>query len=343
MNLKHFQTALLVAIILSCLPAHGRRHFASHRSTWETPKPRTVQPDRRSGNRATGTRYEATQKRSERRRLNWSHVQDFPRADRAFKNLLQSIDRGENTRLSIIGHQGWGVGKKPLYRLDLPAVEAGNLRSSTNKTLKRPLRVLISSKIHGDETVGKVVVQRLVERALKDKKFRASFDLTILPELNILNRRLAPGLVNLNRTFPPRKTRATNRDVLGSLAGQRFDLFVGLHASVKDGFFLIRNQDDGGMSRRILGAMNSAVLLDAPADNNKVGAYELHCLGGAQSNNPGTFKGYMAQQRGVPYSYTLEASRMLSPEQQVKGAYKLLLSTLHNVARHGTFPGPGTN
>lgn len=335
MNLIRVRVALLAAVISLCtVPAQGRRHFSSNRPTWETAGVRTAAPDRRSRNREIGTRYEAIPKRSERRRLDWGRNTISPLGDAAFATMLSQVESSRDGKVSIIGHQG--MDRAPLYRLDLPAVQTGKVRPRLNKDLKRPLRVLISAKIHGDEHVGSYVVQQLVQRLMKDKNLRASFDLTILPELNVLDRRLAPGMVNLNRTFPPRATRATNLDVMHSTEGERYDLFVGLHSALKDGFFLIRNGEDHGMSRRILGAMNSAVLLDAPAGETKVGAYQLHCLGGAQSNNPGTFKGYMDQQ-GVPYSYTLEASRMLTPEQQVRGATKLVLSAMNNVVRHGKF------
>lgn len=41
----------------------------------------------------------------------------------------------------------------------------------------------------------------------------------------------------------------------------------------------------------------------------------------------------------VPYSYTLEYDRTLTPARQLRGNLKLLRSTLYNVARHGKFPG----
>jgi hypothetical protein len=83
--------------------------------------------------------------------------------------------------------------------------------------------------------------------------------------------------------------------------------------------------------------MESGALLDGTRVKPKVGPYNLHALGGAFSTTGGTFKGWM-QQQGVPYSYTLEAPRKLAPERQVAGMFKLLRSTLDNVARHGKWP-----
>jgi hypothetical protein len=62
----------------------------------------------------------------------------------------------------------------------------------------------------------------------------------------------------------------------------------------------------------------------------------MHALGGAFSKTKGTFKGFMAGQ-GVPYSYTLEAPMTLPADRQVKGLFRLLRSTLNNVARYGRY------
>jgi hypothetical protein len=65
-----------------------------------------------------------------------------------------------------------------------------------------------------------------------------------------------------------------------------------------------------------------------------VGPYRLHALGGAASETPGTFKGFMAA-HGVPASYTLEAPGTIDPKRQLRGMMVLLRSLLSNAERYG--------
>ncbi len=215
----------------------------------------------------------------------------------------------------------------PLYRVDLPC--------EPPRGGPAPLRVLISAGVHGNETVGPAAALALIERALHDRHLRTRFRITVLPLLNRVGARRTPDGLDLNREAHEGSPVPTMQAIAGTLAGERYDLFVDLHgAAGKDGFFLIRAADDGLLSRRSLGAMRTSALLDAPPASPSVGVYQLHALGGAGTDTEGTLKSFMAS-RGAPLSYTLEAPGRLSPERQVQGMVKLLRSVLDNTARHG--------
>jgi len=275
--------------------------------------------------RDVGQRASRRLTRSERRRFTFGAVRDVQLDAAQVERRIESLRGRDGVRVNVIGRGDHG---NPIYRVDIPA-RSGGQRS-------RPVRVVVSSWIHGDETVGPVAALGLVDHALKNARFRQRFDLSVLVKIDPFGTRNNPDGVNLNRAFVAGRWTAETLAIRRSLAPERgqIDLFVDLHGAGRAGFFLIRGQDDGNLSRRILGAMPTATLLDATGAQPWVGPYKLHSLGAATSNNPGTFKGWMIEQ-GAPYSYTLEAPRTLAPARQTAGMLRLLRSTLENTARHG--------
>jgi hypothetical protein len=224
----------------------------------------------------------------------------------------------------------------PVYRVDIAPRPVRGSRG------KRPTRVALGAWMHGDEPVGAATVPRFVRWAVKQKNYRGQFDTTIFVKIDPTgSREISPDL-NTNRGFMDGRWLPETRAIRNSLGKKTFDLFVDLHGSGGgvDGFWLIRGTDDGAMSRRILGAMPTRWLWDLPPQEATIASetcrcnFSMHCLGGVTSDSEGTFKWYMSQ-RGIPYSYTLEAPRHLTPEQQIRGTIRLLRSALYNVRKHG--------
>ena len=267
--------------------------------------------------------------RRQRRRLPWGAKRD-PRLDvhRTARELSRlARQHPQAMRLRTIGHAD-GL---PLLRVDLDG--GARRRSGRGK-----LRVLVAAGVHGNEPTGVLAAMQLVRRALRGRRsgLLERFALTVLPMVNpgglAARTRYNRAGHDVNRSFRPGRWTPESRAVARAIAGERFDLFVDLHGSFRDGHFLIRGGDDGALSRRILRALQSNLLLSGPrgADGARaIGPYRLHTLGGVTSDTPGTFKGFM-KARGTPLSYTAEYARTLPPKQQLRGLFKLLRSTLNN-------------
>jgi hypothetical protein len=298
-------------------PRRGAQHGAQH--AWQ---------------RDVGHRLSRPAKRRDQRQLRFDDtLRDIPISSDVITKQIEALRSDPRARVQRIGRGTFG---NPVYRIDVP----GSARpgKGVRATGGPPLKVLVGAWLHGNEPVGPKAALQLVNRALRKKGFRQRFDLSVIVKVDPWGTRERPDGVNLNRRFAAGRWTPESWAIKRSVRGERFDLFVDLHGAKRDGFFLIRGQDDGNISRRILSAMKTGALLDAAPSSPKVGPYHMHSLGGAWSGTEGTFKGYMTG-RGVPYSYTLEAPRSLKPRQQVSGMFKLLRSTLDNVARHGQFRG----
>lgn len=216
----------------------------------------------------------------------------------------------------------------PVYKIDIPA--QGRPRDG-----KRPVRVLVSSWIHGDEPVGPTTALQLVDYSLRKKNMRRDFDLSVVIKVDRFGTRNTPDGVNLNRAFADGKWTPETAAIRDAVSKNNYDLFMDLHADTEPGFFAIWEADRAGITGRALSAMRTGALLDATPKNHWVGDYNFHMLGGATTEGlAGCFDRFMAR-KGTPYSYTLEAPRTLSPAQQVRGMLKLVRSTMYNVARHG--------
>lgn len=299
---------MLVAVLLGLLPASPAPAAPSGRPAWQ---------------RDVGRRNSHRPNRSERKRLRWGGKRDVRITGRDVTRALGKLGKKAGVKVSIIGKT---AGNFPLYRVDIKGASRGG---------KRPLKVLISAGVHGNEVGGVATAIKLVQRAARGQGLRRRFDITVLPMVNASGQRENTNGKDLNRSFQNGKWTAESAAIRNSLRGQHFDLFVDLHGAKRHGFFLIRGNDDGNISRRILSAMETGALLDAAPGTRASGPYKLHALGAAMTTTPGTFKGYMSKR--VPYSYTLEYDRTLPPARQLQGNLKLLRSTLNNVARHGRF------
>ena len=273
--------------------------------------------------RDVGRRNSHRANRAERKRLRWGGKKDVRITGRDVSRAVSRLGKKAGVKVSVIGQT---AGQFPLYRVDIKGQPRG---------VQRPLKVLISAGVHGNEVGGVATALKLAERAVKDKGLRRRFDITVLPMVNASGQRRSAGGEDLNRCFRNGKWTGETAAIRDSLRGQKFDLFVDLHGARRHGHFLIRGRDDGTISRRILSAMETGALLDATPGTRKSGPYKLHALGAAMTTTPGTFKGYMSKR--VPYTYTLEYDRTLPPARQLQGNLKLLRSTLYNVARHGKF------
>lgn len=288
--------------------------------------------------REVGRRQGHHPSRQERRRLAFDAVQDIPTSAaqviKSIEGLKARFEQqgGKNApRVTRLSHDR---AQYPIYKIDIPAVG----RPTRGK---RPTRVLVSSWIHGDEPVGPATALKLVDLTLRKKNMRRDFDLSVLVKVdrfmtrNTPARRNHPDGVNQNRAFAKGKWSTETKVMRKAVKGQKYDLFVDLHADTEPGFFMIWEADKGRVTGRALSAMKTGALLDATPKNHWVGDYNFHMLGGATTEGlAGCFDRFMAR-KGVPYSYTMEAPRTVPPAQQVQGMLKLLRSTMYNVARHG--------
>lgn len=270
--------------------------------------------------------------RSLRKRYPFGDKQDI-RVDVAATNRkLEALAAAHPDKLSLT--KLTTVAGEPMYRID---VKAAPSKGRGRRGARKPLEVLLSSGVHGNEPTGVQTTLAFLDKLVTNDRLRERFAVTIVPMVNptgltALTRESKTGK-DLNRSMQGHKFTRETRAVARSLKNERYDLFVDLHGAHRTGFFLIRDKDDGKLSSRILSAMPSATLLSAAPGQRDVGPYSLHGLGGATSNNPGTFKGFMSSR--AAHSYTLEYPRRLPPQRQLSGMLRLLGSTLNNVARHG--------
>jgi hypothetical protein len=219
-----------------------------------------------------------------------------------------------------------------------------DLRPASRVLPARRPRVLIVGGVHaGTEEVGWQTATAMIERLAADRAARDAFDVTVVPLLSpgslVADSRTDLARRDVNRSFG--KGASAEAAVIERLVTEeRFDLVLDLHAASlpgRNGFFLIREGDDRGMSQRILTPLGSNALLDVPGASGRpatVGPYTLDHLGATVSSNTGTLKTYVAA-RGVPYVYTVEAPGGLDLVAQIRGMQRIVWSAMHNVRRHG--------
>ncbi|RLF26856.1 MAG: hypothetical protein DRN14_06190 [Thermoplasmata archaeon] len=309
---------------------------ASASSVSARPSHQLRRPSHHAYERSALTRRHTLTRSAQRR---W-HVDAYhdPKVDvRAVNKKLEAFAKAhpKNVKLTALTH----VSGEPLYRVDVMAAPqvGGNKGNKAKTKPTRPLRVLLSSGVHGNEPTGVYATLALLGKILKDDHLRQRFFVTFIPMVNssglaAMTRKNARDQ-DINRSFIVGHQTAEGRALTRSLGGERFDLSLDLHGAFREGFFLIRAKDDGTISQRILSSMPSAALLAPAPGESAVGPYELHSRGGATSNNPGTFKGFMSERS--TYSYTLEYPRRLASKRQLSGLLRLVGSALNNVDRHG--------
>lgn len=219
-----------------------------------------------------------------------------------------------------------------------------DLAATATPAAHRPRVLIVGGQHAGNERVGIEAALRFVEAAAGDESLRSQFDITVVPLLTpsalvLADRENADG-ANTNRTFADGKWTAESKVLKDILDAEPFDIVLDLHGAGdegRNGFFVIGQGHDRGMSARILSAMESPALMDVRGAGGRpavVGPYTMAHLGDAVSTNPDTLPDY-ADLRGVKYAYTLEAPTRMNAEKQVRGVLKLVGSALQNVRRHG--------
>jgi hypothetical protein len=315
----------------------------------------------RQPDRALGLRFERDlhnqnrAPRQERRRLRFdAPTQDVQLTARQIRGQLPGLKQ----RLAAVGATveqinpplaGAKPSRYPIFMIHLPATKTTD-RPHTRAG--QPLRVLVSSGVHGDETAGIATALALVEQALKQQGLRRDFALDVMVKLDPYRARTTHG-ANLNRSFAPGRELPETLAIQRAVKGQQYDLHIDLHGDDEQrGFFFEKVADPNNALTRALRAMETGALLDASPRQpfaGGPGGYWMQKLGwsidykndvpGAQNksgkvleDHEGFFDRYMAVSGKVPYVYTMEIPRMLTPEQQLRGGMKLLRSVLYNVA-----------
>lgn len=233
----------------------------------------------------------------------------------------------------------------PLYKI------TGITASSADPCRGRPLKILITAGVHGNEPIGVITAFDLMnDLAAREPQIRVSAEWTIMPLLNIEGlisaKRLMNNKQNLNRTFDEKTWTETSRAIAATWQSKDFDVAIDLHGSnVRKQFFLIKTtMDDRGVGRRALAALPTELLLHtaqgatqgyvgAPTENDTVDneRYLLESAGLASSSNEGTIKNYLLS-RGTQYAYTLEYPGSLGYDLARENNFRLLRSLLQEAA-----------
>lgn len=203
----------------------------------------------------------------------------------------------------------------PLFKFESKGTSSGR---------RRPLKVLITAGVHGNEPIGVLTAMDLVN-ALANREDLRQLDIewTVLPNLNteglVDHKRLMRDHSNLGRTFGDGLWGAVSKKVAAVFGDGPYDLVLDLHGSNRrTQFFLIKAAEDGGLGLSALDQIDPALRLRteqgeptgyvaAPDDQGGQDAqhYVLEAPGLSTSFNVGTIKGYW-KSRGTPYSYTVE-------------------------------------
>jgi succinylglutamate desuccinylase/aspartoacylase family protein len=226
----------------------------------------------------------------------------------------------------------------PVRAIHLPAAPGG---------APKPKLVLLGGVHSGTEKTGFEAATRFVEQLAKDPSVRARFDVTILPLVNptalVLGTRENAKGVDINRTFVEGKTTPESKLIVDWAKNKTFDFHLDLHTAGdkgRDGFFLIRGKNDKGMGARIMKALPSAALLDAPGKPGeaRVGPYILYGVGLSEIESIKHTTMDLFARKGTPYVYTFEAPTRADPKVQVELTMRMIHSALNNAHKHGVFP-----
>ena len=211
----------------------------------------------------------------------------------------------------------------------------------------KPKLLLLGGVHSGTEKTGFEAATRFVEELAVDPKVRARFDVTVIPLVNptalVLGTRENAKGVDINRTFAEGKTTPESKILVDFARGKTFDFHLDLHTAGdpgRDGFFLIRGQNDGGLGARMMKALPSAALLDAPGKPGeaRVGPYVLYGVGLSEIESIRDTTMDLFGKRGTPYVYTFEAPTRADPRVQVELTLRFVHSALDNAHRYGRFP-----
>ncbi|MGE0710336.1 MAG: succinylglutamate desuccinylase/aspartoacylase family protein [Planctomycetota bacterium] len=277
------------------------------------------------------------------------------RADLVAERSLESLLPGLEDYRAVIGRVDAAIGASggtmraetlgEVYGLPVKAIHLGGPPAGTAPGF-RP-KVLILGGVHsGTEKTGFEAATRFLELAARDPSIRARFDITVIPLVNptalVLGTRENAKGIDINRTFVEGKLTPESKVLYDYLRGRRYDLSLDLHTAGdpgRDGFFLIRGKQDGGLGARAMQALPSAALLDAPGKPGeaRVGPYVLYGVGLSEIESiRGTTMDLLVE-AGTPYVYTFEAPTRMDPKVQVDLTLRFLGSALNNALKFGRF------
>ncbi|MBL4850593.1 MAG: succinylglutamate desuccinylase/aspartoacylase family protein [Planctomycetes bacterium] len=268
---------------------------------------------------------------------------------RSLESLLPGLGdvRAVNGRLeAAIARSGGSLTLETIGKVHGLPVHAVRLKAEASGDPKP--RLLLLAGVHsGTEKTGFEAATRYVEELARDPSLRAKFDVTIVPLVNptalVLGTRENAKGVDINRTFVAGATTPESKILVDFVKGKTFDFHMDLHTAGdkgRDGFFLIRGKPDGGLGARIMKALPSAALLDAPGKPGeaRVGPYVLYGVGLSEIESiKGTTMDLVAR-GGTPYVYTFEAPTRADPKVQVDLTMRFIRSALNNAHRRGVFP-----
>ncbi len=255
---------------------------------------------------------------------------------------LQVLQREnpEILTLEIVDTSDW----MPVYKL--------TVRSQSS--LKRKVRVFVSSGVHGNEPEAVRVALHWLERVLENPRLLEQLEIVMIPMVNPggLSRFLRTTFIDkldLNRTFqlhveqhwdPESESPhhgSIAQKIMTNPRDENFDLAVDLHGSIyATGFFIVGSKESLDLAKRVVDQMD-VVWFAVPPDGKfpgKIGTvndpnrYEVLSPGISVSSNSGTLRQFHQEHLRTPYSSTLEYPQRL--ESSV-GRHAILLEILENI------------
>ena len=267
---------------------------------------------------------------------------------RSLESLLPGLEdyRAVNGRLdAAVARSGGALQMETIGHVH--GLEVRAIRVPAAPGPPKPKLILLGGVHSGTEKTGFEAATRFVEELAQDAKLRARFDVTVIPLVNptalVLGTRENAKGVDINRTFAEGKTTPESKVLVDYVANKTFDFHLDLHTAGdpgRDGFFLIRGDKDGGLGARMMKALPSAALLDAPGKPGEahVGPYLLYGVGLSEIASIHDTTMDLLKKRGTPYVYTFEAPTRASPEVQVDLTLRFVHSAFDNALRYGRFP-----
>ena len=250
--------------------------------------------------------------------------------------------RSVRGRVRQLRSKGAEIRVKPLLKTDSFIVDAIEFRGKGGKANKP--KILVVGGVHaGSETVGVESALRFSEGLAKAPSLLKYFDITVVPLVNpsSLMRteqtrsnfgtpgRFTNGGVDPNRSFSRGAFTKETRAMADLIKTGGYHAVLDLHGagSHRDGFFIIRGADDGGVASRFTRNADGVALLSKKSAGT---TYAYESPGVVTSTNAGTLKQFAVNQ-GIRYSYTFEAPGSLPAKVQVQGMLQLMHSALRTL------------
>ena len=261
--------------------------------------------------------------------------------------------------LSLSGQSGVSVTQIgepygfPVYKI--------KIASKTQSTDSPPMRVLLTSGVHGNEFLGVTAMMQVVESFLSNPRLRKNFELTAVvinpPALAKGERRVSSEKeffdkklnqseletlgTDLNRTFFASWPKPYD-SIRQSLVLDTYDFGIDLHGGPqKDSFFLIKGREDGAFTKKILKGIQEMPFLPsrsglypgyAGSTSTKPNAYRMLSPGESISQNEGTMKSWMMS-LNVWWSGTFEYPGRMDPVYAHAGLYRMAISAMWNARK----------